>query len=141
MKSNVNSGYYVVLFIIVVFQVQLLFFLTDRLWQREISRAALLILKRLRKRGEGGWGVGGQFEGSPVVFRKICLLKREWDPVFDITISLIFPENLTEISQVVQKIWRITLSILDIFIDFWSIFRIFWHSLVTKNLVASVYNR
>ena len=61
MKSNVNSGYYVVLFIIVVFQVQLLFFLTDRLWQREISRAALLILKRLRKRGGSIWGISCGF--------------------------------------------------------------------------------
>ena len=72
-------------------------------------------------------------QGSPVVFRKICLLKREWDPVFDIIISLIFPENLIEISQVVQKIWRISLTIIDIFIYFHRFFGLFDIPLLQRN--------
>ena len=37
---------------------------------------------------------------------------------FNIIISLIFPENFIEISQVFQKIWRFSPSILTIFINF-----------------------
>ena len=37
---------------------------------------------------------------------------------FNIIINHIFPENFTEIPQVVQKIWRLSLSILAIFFDF-----------------------
>ena len=38
--------------------------------------------------------------------------------VFNNSISHIFPENIIEIPQVVQKLWRVYLSILAIFINF-----------------------
>ena len=47
-----------------------------------------------------------------------------WGPVFfnffyfNIIISHIFPENVTKIHQVVQRIWRFTPSILTLFIYF-----------------------
>ena len=61
--------------------------------------------------------------------------------IFNIIIRHIFPENFTEMSQVVQKLWRIFLSILAIFINFYHFFWIFWFYLVTKKLMASSYNR
>ena len=63
---------------------------------------------------------GGQI--PPCVFSKMYLLKRGRNPdvfvTFNIIINHIFPENFLQISQVVQGIWRISLSILAIFIDF-----------------------
>ena len=53
----------------------------------------------------------------------------------------IFPENLIEFPQVVQKIWRNYLSILANFHQYSSTFWIFWHYLVTKKLMMSTYNR
>ena len=41
---------------------------------------------------------------------------------FNIIISHIFPENFTEICQIVQKIWRLSLPILAIFINFHQFF-------------------
>ena len=62
---------------------------------------------------------------------------------FKIIIRQIFSENFIQIRQVVQKLWRTSLSILAIFIfhQFLSFFRIFGHFLVTKKLMASAYNR
>ena len=57
---------------------------------------------------------GGRVNLTPVVFRKIYLLKAGWNLVlcdFQVTIFL-------KISQVAQKIWRISLTVLAIFIDF-----------------------
>ena len=58
----------------------------------------------------------------PVVFRKMFLLKRVWNPgffvTFNTTISHIYHENFIEIPYIFQKIWRISLSVLAIFIDF-----------------------
>ena len=52
---------------------------------------------------------------------------------FNIIISHIFPEIFIEIPQVVQKIWRISLSILAIFIDFHQFFGFSDISLLQKN--------
>ena len=127
MKSHVSFSCYVVLFINAVFQVQLLFFFSRQALAEGNFKSSFVNTKTAK---EGG---GHQFEGSLVVFRKICLLKREWDPVFDIIISLIFPENLIEISQVVQKIWRISLTIIDIFIYFHRFFGLFDIPLLQRN--------
>ena len=64
--------------------------------------------------------------------KKMYLLKRGWNPGFLIIISHIFPENFTEIPQVFQKTWRLSLLTLAIFIDFHRFFNFFWHFLVTK---------
>ena len=45
-------------------------------------------------------------------------MKRLFFVTFNIIISYIFPENVIEIPQVVQKIWRLSRSILIIFINF-----------------------
>ena len=52
---------------------------------------------------------------------------------FDIIISHIFPENFIEIPQVVQKLLRIFLSILAIFIEFQQFSRFFDISLSQRN--------
>ena len=52
---------------------------------------------------------------------------------FNIIIRHIFPENFIEIPQVVQKLWRISLSILAIFIDFHQFFGFFDISLLQRN--------
>ena len=69
-------------------------------------------------------GGGGQFE-RPCGFSKNVSSKTV-EPCFIVTCSIIishiFPQNLIEISQVVQKIQRICLSILAIFISFHQIF-------------------
>ena len=57
---------------------------------------------------------------------------------FNIIISRIFPENVIEIPQIVQKIWKFSLLILIIFDNFSGFF---WDFLVTNKLMASVYNR
>ena len=56
---------------------------------------------------------------------------------FNIIISHIFPKNVIEFPQVIQKIWRVSPLILTHFIFFF----IFWHFLFTKKLMASAYNR
>ena len=71
-------------------------------------------------------GTNYLFDVNPkttMVFLKMYLLKTGWDPTFlwlNIIISHIFPENFIYIPHVVQKIWRLSLSlsILAIFIDF-----------------------
>ena len=45
----------------------------------------------------------------------------------------IFPENFMKVPQVVQKIWRFSRSILI----FSSIFRVFWHFFVNKEVVVT----
>ena len=49
------------------------------------------------------------------------------------TISQIIPENFIEIPQVTQKIWRLSLTILAIFINFYQFFGVFDISLWQKN--------
>ena len=70
---------------------------------------------------------GGHFDPS-VVFQ-ICFYYRGSEilvfVILKIIISHIFPENIIEIPQVAQKIWRISLSILAIFINFHQLFEIF----------------
>ena len=64
-------------------------------------------------------------------------LKSFFFVTFKITESHIFPANFNLISQVAQKIWRFSLSIYPIFIDFSD----FLHFLVAKKLITSAYNR
>ena len=64
-------------------------------------------------------------------------LKSFFFVTFKIIESHIFPANFNVISQVIQKIWRFSLSIYPIFIDFSN----FLHFLVAKKLITSVYNR
>ena len=58
---------------------------------------------------------------------------------FNIIISHIFPENFSEISEVVQRIWKLSLSIWTIFINFIN-FLDFLQFAVTKKLITSAYN-
>ena len=66
---------------------------------------------------EGGGGVTLHFDFSINVSSKErvkpCIFV-----TFSIIISHTYPENCIEITQVVQKIWRLSLSIVAIFIDF-----------------------
>ena len=95
-----------------------------------------------------GWGEGVNLTPPPVVFRKIYLLKKEWSTGF-LWLLIFFSEilfwkshlfwNFHCNSQVVQKIWRISLQYYlfsSIFKNFW----IFWHFLVTKKLMTSAYS-
>ena len=65
-------------------------------------------------------------------------VKRWFFVAFNIILKYIFPENFIEFPQ---KIWRHSLSILAIFINFSRFFWIFWHYLVTLKLMMSAYNR
>ena len=77
------------------------------------------------------------YHSLPLVFRKLYLLIRGWNPVFFVTFNSIlkhiFPESFIEFPQVVQKIWRISLSILAIFINFPSFFGFFDIILLKRN--------
>ena len=63
-----------------------------------------------------------------LVFRKMYILKRGWNlgffVTFNITLRHIFTENFIEFPQVVQKIWRNSLSILGNFHQFFGFFEI-----------------
>ena len=66
---------------------------------------------------------GGESKyAPPCAFSKYVSSKKRlkaWFFVtFNIIISNIYPENFIEITQVVQNLWRISLSILAIFINF-----------------------
>ena len=87
--------------------------------QKEMFRKQqCLTLQRLEGGEEGGV--------SPCDFSKNISSKERvkscFFVTFNIIISHIFPENLIEIPQVVQKTWRISLSILIIFINFHQFF-------------------
>ena len=73
----------------------------------------------------------------PLVF----FFKEKVKPCFFVTLNIIihhvFPENFVETSQVVPKIWRLSLSILAIFIDFIDLLVFFDISLLLRNLMAS----
>ena len=105
-------------------------------WKQMFKR---LTLKRLSKVG------GVKLTPLPCSFSKIVSSKDRVKPwffvTFNIIISHIFPENFIEITQVVQKIWGISLTILANFHRFASIFWIFWNFLVSKKLTRSAYNR
>ena len=53
---------------------------------------------------------GGQFDLPCGFSKKMYLLKGGWNPGFLIIISLIFPENFTEIPQVFQKTFSINIG-------------------------------
>ena len=63
----------------------------------------------------------------------LLLVKTCFFVAFNIIISLIFLKNFIEIPQVVQKIWRISPSILVIFVDFHWFFGFFDISLIQRN--------
>ena len=68
-------------------------------------------------------------------FSKLYRLKRGWNPVFvtfNVTISHIFPENFIDIPEAVQKISKIFLSVLTIFIDARQFFEVFDISLLQR---------
>ena len=79
---------------------------------------------------------GSQFD-SPCCFFTNVSPKKRLKPylfvTFNIIISHIFPENFIEIPQVVQKILRLSMSILAIFINFHHFFGFFNISLLQRN--------
>ena len=89
--------------------------------------------------GGGGWA--GQFDLHPLqFFQKLSCRERvkPWNFVtFNITISHIFPKNFIEVPRVVLGKWKLSLSILTIFINFPN----FLYFLVTKKLMTSESNR
>ena len=80
--------------------------------------------------------MAGQFDPS-CGFSKNASCKERVKPwsfvTFNVIIRRIFPGNFIEISQVVQKLWRISLSILAIFINFYQFFGFFDISLLQRN--------
>ena len=83
----------------------------------------MLIQARFFNPETAGGGRGdGPFDSHPCGFSKNVSSKETVKPclfmTFNIIISHIFPENFIEFPQVVQKLSRIPLSILAIFIDF-----------------------
>ena len=72
---------------------------------------------------------GGQFDPTPLWFFKEVSAKgivNSWFFVtFNIMISHIIPENFIEIPLVVQKIWRLSLTKLASFINFYQFFGFF----------------
>ena len=91
------------------------------------------------------WMGGGGQSDRPYGFWKSVSYKQMvklWLLVtFNFFISHILHENFIEITQGVQKIWGISLSILTNLHQFLSIFWIFWHFLFTMKLMMSAYNR
>ena len=73
----------------------------------------------------------------PYGFSKYLSCKESVKPwllvTFNAIINNIFLENLMEISQFVQKIWRLSLSILPIFCNFHQVFGFFDISLLQGN--------
>ena len=73
----------------------------------------------------------------PWGFSKIVSSKQRLKPWFFVAFKIIkrhiFPENVIEIPQIVQKLWRISLPILAIFIDFYQFFVFFDISLLQRN--------
>ena len=81
-----------------------------------------LILKRL----------GGQFDPYCGFFKNVSakeIVNSRFFVTFNIILSHIIIENFIEIPQVVQKIWRLSLTILVIFINFYQFFGYFGISL------------
>ena len=95
-----------------------------------LKKESCLTLKRLV----------GSIWPTPCVFSKIVSSKERVKScsfgTFDIITSHTFRENFIKISQVVPKIWRISLSIY--FHRFSSIFWTFWHFLITNKLMTSL---
>ena len=84
-----------------------------------------------------GWGERGRGQLTPtLVFPKNVTSRERAKPWFFVTFNIIirctFPKNVIEITQVDEKIWRFSPSIL-----FSSTFRMFWHFLVIKKLMTS----
>ena len=79
---------------------------------------------------------GGQID-LPCGFLKNVSSVQRVEPRFFVTFNIIlkhiFPENFIEFTQVVQKIWRNSLSILAIFINFNQFFRFFNITLLQRN--------
>ena len=77
-----------------------------------------------------GWGVN--LTPTPYGFLKHLCYKERVKPWFFVSFNIIiihiFPENFIEVTQVIHKLWRISLTILAIFIIFNS-FLDFWQFL------------
>ena len=80
---------------------------------------------------------GVEFDSHCGVFKTV-FSRLEVNPWFLWLLKLwhIFPENFIEIPQVIQKIWRFSLSILTNFINFLN----FWHFLFANKLMTSPCN-
>ena len=104
-----------------------------------------LNINSIRPKTAEGKGGGESIWPLPCGFSKNVSSKERAKPWFFVTFTIIlrhtFPENFMEFPQVVQKIWRNSLTLLANFHQFSSIFLIFWHYLVTKKLTTSAYNR
>ena len=105
-----------------------------------------LTLKRLWVGGGGGLDSLTSWPPYPqsphaLWFSKNVFSRERLKPCFFVTFKIIkshiFPANFNVITQVIQKIWRYSLSILPIFIDFSD----FLYFLVAKKLITSAYNR
>ena len=93
-----------------------------------------LTLKRLGGRGRR---MGESQFDHPCGFSKIVSSRERMKPWFFVTFNVIlkhiFPENFTEFPQHAQKIWRISLSILTIFIKFPQFFGFFDITVLQRN--------
>ena len=90
---------------------------------------------------------GGNLTPPPCGFSKSVSHEEREKPWFFVTFNIIlrpiFPQNFIRFSQVVQKIWRNSLSIysLLIFINFHQCFGFFDITYLQKKLMTSAYNR
>ena len=103
------------------------------------SRACVYLKKstHLRQFNPKTDGGGGQFEPQCSFAKNVCSKERvkPWFfMTFNIIIRHVFPKNFIEVT----KNFFVNTSYYH---QFSSIFRIFWHFLVTKKLMTSAYNR
>ena len=134
MKSHVSSSCYVVLFINAVFQVQLLFFFSRQALAEGNFKSSFVNTKTAKEGGASIWGVSCGFS-------KNMSSKERVRPCFwyyhKSHLSWKFDWNFSSRSEDMKN-----LSYNNRYFHlFSSIFWTFWHSLVTKKLMASVYNR
>ena len=103
----------------------------------EMEYFVTIVIGFLKRLVAGKVGEGGHHFEPRCSFLKIVSSKQRVKPwvfvTFKIIIRHIFPENFIEIPQVVQKLWRISLSILAIFINFYQFFGFFDISLLQRN--------
>ena len=83
----------------------------------------------------------GQSDSSPVVFRKVCLLKRGWNPgsfvTFNIIVSHIFPENLLKLLKSFRRYEGFPWQYQPIFINLHQFFGFFYISLLQRKVKVS----
>ena len=105
----------------------------DYYYQKVNVQVASRVAERLNPKTAGR----GQTDPPPCSFSKSLSSKERVKPWFFVTFNIItshiFPENVIEILQAVQKLWRISLSILAIFIDFHQFHGFFYILLLQRN--------